>query len=60
MENELKDLISEIKSNDRIYSYDEATTKQAIILRLFSFLGWKIFNTDEVKPEYSMSGRRVD
>ena len=60
MENELKDLISEIKSNDRIYSYDEATTKQAIILRLFSSLGWKIFNTDEVKPEYSMSGRRVD
>jgi hypothetical protein len=60
MESKLKDLILEIKSNDSVYDYDEATTRQTIILRLFSFLGWDIFNADEVKPEYSMAGKRVD
>jgi len=60
MESRLKDLIQEIKSNDGVYNYDEATTKQTIILRLFSSLGWDIFNPDEVKPEYSMAGKRVD
>jgi len=39
---------------------DEAATKQAIILRLLSLLGWDAFNIDEVKPEYIVAEGRVD
>jgi predicted type IV restriction endonuclease len=56
----IKTLIQDIRSNERITTFDEATTKQAIILRLLSELGWHIFNTEEVKPEYSVSNKRVD
>lgn len=60
MNNRIKNLILDIRSNDRIRTFDEATTKQAIVLRLLSELGWPIFDTEEVKPEYSVSTRRVD
>ncbi len=50
----------DIRSNERITTFDEATTKQAIILRLLSELGWHIFDTEEVRPEYSVSNKRVD
>lgn len=33
--------------------FDEASTKQAVILRLLRILGWDTYNADEVKPEYS-------
>lgn len=39
---------------------DEAATKQAIILKLLSLLDWDAFNIDEVKPEYTVAGGRVD
>ncbi len=60
MKEQLKSFISDIRSNDSIISFDEATTKQAIILRVLSVLSWDIFNTSEVTPEYSVSGKRVD
>jgi predicted type IV restriction endonuclease len=60
MDNEIKNLILEIRSNDRIGSFDEATTKQTIILRILNQLGWKIFDAEEVKPEHSVSNKRVD
>lgn len=41
-------------------AYDEATTKQAIILPLLQKLGWDIFNCEEVCPEYGIAGKRVD
>ena len=53
-------LVSDIRSNNQIHTFDEATTKQAIILRLLSLLNWDIFDTNEVQPEYSVSGKRVD
>jgi hypothetical protein len=52
--------IADLRSNSLINSFDEATTKQAIILRLLSALRWNIFDTSEVQPEYSVSSKRVD
>lgn len=45
---------------DRIISFDEAKTKQAVVLKVLSLLGWDTFNIDEITPEYSVGGRRVD
>ena len=60
MDTKIYNLILDVSANEQIASFDEATTKQAIILRILSELGWNIFNTNEVKPEYSVGGRRVD
>ena len=60
MHEKMKSIISEIRSNDQIYGFDESTTKQVVILRLLDAVGWEIFNEKEVTPEYSMAGKRVD
>lgn len=60
MEEELLELIKEIQSNRRMVSFDEAATKQAVILRLLARLGWSPFNIDEIHPEYSVGGKKVD
>lgn len=52
--------IKELKNNPKISSFDEATTKQAIILPLLQKLGWNIFNPEEVKPEFTVENRKVD
>ena len=52
--------IADIRSNNLINSFDEATTKQVIILRLLDILSWNIFDSYEVTPEYSVSGKKVD
>jgi predicted type IV restriction endonuclease len=60
MEEKLLGLIKKIRSERRLVSFDEAATKQAVILRILSCLGWDTFNIDEVHPEYSVGGKRVD
>ncbi|GAH43900.1 unnamed protein product, partial [marine sediment metagenome] len=60
MEEKLSNFIENLKSNKRIQYFDEAATKQAIILQLLSILNWNTFNVDEVSPEYSVKGKRVD
>ena len=60
MDKRIKNLILDIRSNERIGTFDEATTKQVIILRLLNELGWQIFDAEEVKPEHSLANRRVD
>ncbi len=60
MEKRIKNLILNIRANERIRSFDEATTKLAIVQRLLFELGWSIFDAEEVKPEYSVESRRVD
>lgn len=56
----LREFISKVQSDERIQFLDEASTKQGVVLRLLSILGWDTFDIEEVKPEYSVSGRRVD
>ena len=60
MEEQFISFIEALKTDSRIESFDEAATKQGIILRILFFLGWDHFNIDEVTPEYSVSGKRVD
>jgi len=60
MQNQLMSFIESLKGDRRIISFDEAATKQAVVLKLLSLLGWDTFNIDEVTPEYSIVGRRVD
>jgi len=56
----LQDLIDSLKGDNRLSTFDEASTKQVVILRILDALEWDIFNIDEVCPEYSVGGKRVD
>lgn len=60
MREKLLQLITQLKSNKRIVSFDKASTKQAVILRISSLIGWDTFNIDEVVPEHSIAGKKVD
>ncbi|MGD2099835.1 MAG: hypothetical protein PVG35_19840 [Desulfobacterales bacterium] len=55
MKKEIVSFIQSLKSNKKLESFDEASTKQAVVLRLISFLGWDIFNVDEVYPDYAVN-----
>ena len=59
MKKEIETFIKDLKANKKLNTFDEASTKQAVVLRLFSFLGWDIFNVDEVYPDYSENSYRV-
>ncbi len=59
MEKKIISFIDELKSNKKLSSFDEASTKQAVVLRLLSFLGWDIFNVEEVYPDYSANSSNV-
>jgi hypothetical protein len=56
----IKDFIDGLKSNPRIVTFDEAATKQAIILPLLQGLGWNTHSVDEVMPEFPIEDRKVD
>ena len=60
MKDKVISFIESLKSDRRIETFDEAATKQAIVLRLLSLLGWNTFNISEVTPEYSVGTKRVD
>lgn len=60
MKEKLLQLIQQLKLDKRLVSFDEASTKQAVILRILSLIGWDTFNIDEVVPEYSIGGKKVD
>jgi hypothetical protein len=59
MKNKIISFIEELKSNKKLATFDEASTKQAVVLRLLSFLGWDIFNVEEVYPDYSVGSSSV-
>ncbi len=44
--------IRELKTSRKMLLFDEAATKQAVVLRLLSLLGWDIFDVEEVAPDY--------
>lgn len=60
MKDQIAELTREIQSNRHYGSIDEAATKQAIVLRFLSHLGWNPYNLDEVFPEYSVGGGKID
>jgi hypothetical protein len=59
MKKQIIAFIDELKSNKKLPSFDEAATKQAIVLRLLSFLDWDIFNVEEVYPDYAANSSSV-
>lgn len=64
MQEQLKNFVNEIKSAKGLNAYDEATTKQIIIIRILNLLGWNIFDVKEIQPEYPVdsqnSNEKVD
>jgi hypothetical protein len=52
--------IENLKTNRNVTNFDEAATKQAIILPVLQMLGWNIFDVGEVMPEFSTGNGRVD
>ena len=59
MQKEVQSFIKDLKSNKKLSSFDEASTKQAVVLRMLSFLGWNIFNVDEVCTDYAANSSHV-
>jgi predicted type IV restriction endonuclease len=60
MTEQLVKFLDRVKSTVKLRTFDEAATKQAIILPLLQLLGWQTYDIDEVTPEFSVGGRRVD
>jgi len=59
MKKQIDTFIKDLKSNKKLNTFDKASTKQAVVLRLLSFLDWDIFNVDEVSPDYAVNSLRV-
>ena len=60
MSAQLVKFLGSVKSNSKLHTFDEAATKQAIILPLLQLLGWQTYDIDEVRPEYGVGTNRVD
>jgi predicted type IV restriction endonuclease len=60
MQDRLVSFIESLKADGRVVFFDEATTKQGVIAKILTLLGWDFFDIDEVKPEYSVGAKRVD
>lgn len=56
----LIEILKNLKGKTQIHNFDEAVTKQTIILPILQLLGWSIFDSDEVCPEFFVENRRVD
>ncbi|MGD8756589.1 MAG: hypothetical protein PVF98_13015, partial [Desulfobacterales bacterium] len=59
MKKEIVSFIKSLKTNKKLEKFDEASTKQAVVLRLLSFLGWDIFDVDEVYPDFAVNSNSV-
>jgi hypothetical protein len=59
MKKQIISFIDELKLNKKLATFDEASTKQAVVLRLLSFFGWDIFNVEEVYPDFSTNSSNV-
>ena len=60
MEKKITAFFESLKTNKKLTSFDKASTKQAVVIRLLSLLGWDIFNVDEVKPDHSVKSSLID
>lgn len=56
----IKSFVDRLKNDRRVFNFDEAATKQALILPLLQLLEWDTCNIDEVTPEVFVENRRVD
>ncbi len=56
----LNDWIKEIKNDPNISTFNEAQAKRSVIERILEFLGWDMYNYNEVILEYGVETRKVD
>ena len=56
----LSDCIKEIRNDSNISTLNEAQVRRSVIERILAFLGWDMYNYNEVKLEYGVGTRRVD
>jgi predicted type IV restriction endonuclease len=59
MKKQIVSFIRDLKSSKKLHALDEASIKQAVVLKLLSLLGWDIFDVDEVSPDFSVESERV-
>lgn len=59
MKKQIISFIKDLKSNKKLHTLDEASLKQAVVLKLLSLLEWDIFNVDEVYPDFSTDASQV-
>ena len=52
--------LNEIQTDKKFRDFDEASIKQAIILKILSLLGWDPFDFNEIQPEYSVKKQKID
>jgi hypothetical protein len=57
MKEDLLDIRAGIKAGRYV---NEATVSQGVVQRLLNVLGWPVYDTEVVAPEYSLGGRRAD
>jgi hypothetical protein len=61
MEATLLDWIKKVQTNKIILSLeDEAKTSQSVILPILQYLGWEIFDSNEVCPQFSIKSKKVE
>jgi predicted type IV restriction endonuclease len=52
MKKQIVSYVKDLKAK-KMHSKDEAAIKQAVVLRLLSYLGWDIFDVEEVCPDFA-------
>jgi predicted type IV restriction endonuclease len=57
MKDKLIAFVKELKSAKEFHSQLEEATKQGVILPILQILGWNIFDTKEVHPEYALKSK---
>lgn len=60
MSRDLITFLTDLRKRKNLRAYSEADTKQSVVLRVLQYLGWNIFDPDEVRPEYEVGSTRVD
>jgi predicted type IV restriction endonuclease len=60
VQEKLLEFVERMQTEKRFETLDEAAIKQAVVLRILSFLNWDPFNIDEVMPEHPVNGGKVD
>jgi hypothetical protein len=59
MKKQIISFVKDLKSNKKRHTLDEASTKQAVVLKLLSLLEWDIFNVEEVYPDFATDAGQV-
>ena len=52
--------LKEFQTDKKFKEFDEASIKQAVILKILSLLGWDPFDFNEIQPEYSAKKQKID